>query len=78
MINTLSMEINMLNIVIPMAGRGSRFAVAGYPDPKPLIPIENIPMIKWVTANLRPAREHRFIFVCLEEHLQKYNLEEQF
>lgn len=67
----------MLNIVIPMAGRGSRFAVAGYPDPKPLIPIENIPMIKWIIANLRPARAHRFIFVCLAEHLQHYDLEAQ-
>ncbi|MFZ2451878.1 MAG: glycosyltransferase family 2 protein [Methylovulum miyakonense] len=67
----------MLNIVIPMAGRGSRFAVAGYPDPKPLIPIENIPMIRWIIANLRPAQAHRFIFVCLEEHLQQYGLEEK-
>jgi len=67
----------MLNIVIPMAGRGSRFAVAGYPDPKPLIPIENIPMIRWIIANLRPTQAHRFIFVCLEEHLQQYGLEEK-
>lgn len=67
----------MLNIVIPMAGRGSRFAVAGYPDPKPLIPIENIPMIRWIIANLRPAQAHRFIFVCLQEHLQQYGLEEK-
>ncbi|PPD44551.1 MAG: glycosyl transferase family 2 [Methylobacter sp.] len=67
----------MLNIVIPMAGRGSRFAVAGYPDPKPLIPIEHIPMIRWIIANLRPAQAHRFIFVCLEEHLQQYGLEEK-
>ncbi|EKD70837.1 MAG: hypothetical protein ACD_46C00376G0003, partial [uncultured bacterium] len=29
----------MLNIVIPMAGAGSRFSKAGYIDPKPLIPI---------------------------------------
>ncbi len=67
----------MLNIVIPMAGRGSRFAVAGYPDPKPLIPIENIPMIRWIIANLRPTQAHRFIFVCLEEHLRQYGLEEK-
>ena len=29
----------MLNIVIPMAGRGSRFADAGYQLPKPLIDV---------------------------------------
>ncbi len=27
----------MLNIVIPMAGEGSRFKTAGYNEPKPLI-----------------------------------------
>jgi choline kinase len=64
----------MLNIVIPMAGRGSRFAVAGYPDPKPLIPIHGVPMIKIVVDNLTPKCEHRFIFVCQNEHIREYNL----
>ncbi len=35
----------MLNIVLPMAGRGSRFANAGYTLPKPLIPVHGVPMI---------------------------------
>ena len=38
----------MLNIVLPMAGRGSRFANAGYTLPKPLIPVHGVPMIKVV------------------------------
>lgn len=54
----------MLNIVVPMAGAGSRFASAGYKDPKPLIPVRGVPMIKLVIDNLRPAFDHRFIFVC--------------
>jgi dTDP-glucose pyrophosphorylase len=62
----------MLNIVIPMAGRGSRFASAGYKDPKPLIPVGGKPMIQWVIENVRPEREHRFIFLCLAEHLINY------
>lgn len=62
----------MLNIVIPMAGRGSRFADAGFVDPKPLIPLGGRPMIQWVIDNIRPARPHRFIFICLEAHLQRY------
>jgi dTDP-glucose pyrophosphorylase len=61
-----------LNIVVPMAGRGSRFANAGYIDPKPLIPVGGRPMIQWVIENIRPSREHRFIFICLEEHLKRY------
>ena len=62
----------MLNIVVPMAGRGSRFATAGYTDPKPLIPVGQSCMIEWVIDNIRPARSHRFIFLALEEHLDRY------
>jgi NDP-sugar pyrophosphorylase family protein len=64
----------MLNIVIPMAGAGSRFAKVGYQDPKPLIPVHGQPMIKVVIDNLRPSGEHRFIFICQEQHVQAYDL----
>lgn len=65
----------MLNIVIPMAGRGSRFATAGYQDPKPLIPVNGVPMIKVVIDNLRPAQAHRFIFICQQAHIAAYDLD---
>ncbi|HCI25173.1 MAG TPA: glycosyl transferase family 2 [Lachnospiraceae bacterium] len=65
----------MLNIVIPMAGRGSRFADAGYVNPKPLIEIYGRPMIEYVTKNITPTCKHRFIYICQEEHLQKFGLE---
>lgn len=65
----------MLNIVIPMAGRGSRFADAGYELPKPLIDVCGKPMIQVVTENIRPKCDHRFIYICQEEHLRKYDLE---
>lgn len=64
----------MLNIVIPMAGAGSRFNVAGYSDPKPLIPIHGKPMIKLVIENLTPIQNHRFIFICQSVHVAKYCL----
>lgn len=64
----------MLNIVVPMAGRGSRFAEAGYEMPKPLIDVFGHPMIEYVTKNITPNCEHRFIFICQEEHLRKYEL----
>ena len=66
----------MLNIVIPMAGRGSRFAVAGYTTPKPLIDVKGHCMIEWVVKNLTPSCEHRFIFLCLEEHIKRYKLKD--
>ncbi len=65
----------MINIVIPMAGRGSRFADAGYTLPKPLIDVKGHHMIECVVQNIRPDCDHRFIFLCLEEHLKKYDLE---
>ena len=65
----------MLNIVIPMAGRGSRFADAGYADPKPLIPVHGKPMIQVVVENLAPASPHRFIFICQNAHIREYGLE---
>ena len=55
-----------------MAGRGSRFAEAGYTTPKPLIPLGGKPMIQWVIENVRPQRPHRFTFICLNEHLKEY------
>jgi dTDP-glucose pyrophosphorylase len=61
-----------MNIVIPMAGRGSRFSNAGYNTPKPLIPVGGRPMIEWIIENIRPQRAHRFIFLCLAEHLERY------
>lgn len=65
----------MLNIVIPMAGRGSRFAKAGYQMPKPLIEIHGHPMIEYVIRSVTPDCPHRFIFLCLKEHLERYDLE---
>ena len=66
----------MINIVIPMAGRGARFAAAGYAVPKPLVPVNGRPMIELVADNVRPAAEHRFIFIALREHLREHGVAE--
>ena len=64
----------MLNIVIPMAGKGSRFANAGYKKPKPLIEINGKPMIELVIKNLSPNIPHRFIFIVQKMHIGEYDL----
>ena len=64
----------MLEIVVPMAGRGSRFAAVGFAQPKPLIPVRGVPMIRLVIDNLAPRRPHRFTFICQREHLDQYGL----
>jgi NDP-sugar pyrophosphorylase family protein len=61
-----------MNIVIPMAGRGSRFTAAGFKRPKPLVQLLGKPMIELVVTNLEPNCDHTFIFVCLDEHLKVY------
>jgi dTDP-glucose pyrophosphorylase len=65
----------MLTIVIPMAGRGSRFADAGYELPKPLLPIHGVPMVEAVVRNLAPSEPARFVFICRREHLAELGLE---
>jgi HAD superfamily hydrolase (TIGR01509 family) len=62
-----------LNVLIPMAGAGTRFAQAGYTFPKPLIEIHNKPMIQVVTDNLNI--EANYIFLVQKEHYEKYNLQ---
>ena len=62
-----------MNIVIPMAGAGSRFESAGYTFPKPLIEVEGQPMIHKVVNNLNI--QGRYIFLVQKAHYEKYNLE---
>ena len=64
----------MLNIIMPIAGRGSRFLQAGYSMPKPLVPVHQVPMIEVVVNNLKPTTPHRFCFLVLQEHLEKTNI----
>lgn len=61
-----------LNILVPMAGHGSRFAEAGYTFPKPLIEVgeEAKPMIQVVIENLG-FRGHYWFFVQ-KAHADKY------
>jgi len=58
-----------IQVVIPMAGLGSRFSVEGWVEPKPLIPVLGQPMIKWVVDNMN-VHGAKFIFVVRREHLE--------
>jgi NDP-sugar pyrophosphorylase family protein len=60
----------MINIVIPMAGLGSRFSDAGYEKPKPFIDVAGKPMIVRVLENLS-VPSARFILVARKEHLEQ-------
>jgi dTDP-glucose pyrophosphorylase len=64
-----------VNIVMPMAGRGSRFADVGHTLPKPLIDVRGRPMYAWAMDSLPLALAKRVIFICLAEHLRDRALE---
>ena len=61
-----------LNVLIPMAGAGSRFASAGYTFPKPLIEVHGKPMIQVVVENLNI--QANYIFIVQKAHYEQYNL----
>ena len=62
-----------LNVLIPMAGAGSRFEAAGYTFPKPLIEVKGVPMIQVVVNNLNI--DANYIYVVQKSHREKYNLD---
>jgi HAD superfamily hydrolase (TIGR01509 family) len=66
-------EDKKMNVLIPMAGAGSRFQQAGYTFPKPLIDVEGKPMIQVVVENLNI--DANFIFVVQKQHREQYNLD---
>ena len=67
-----------LAMVMPMAGRGSRFAKQGVTQPKPLVDLAGKPFFWWATESLRrmvPLRE--MVFVVLEEHVRDFSIDQR-
>ena len=62
-----------MNVLIPMAGAGSRFEQAGYTFPKPLIDVNGKPMIQRVVENINIDATH--IFIVQKSHYEKYSLQ---
>lgn len=71
---TLKSPESSATLVLPMAGRGSRFSMVGYETPKPLLDIRGKPMIVRAVESI--PRCERNVFVCLNEHLQSFPLAE--
>lgn len=62
-----------MNLLIPMAGLGSRFAEVGYSDPKPLIKFLGKTMIEHVVDSF-PLSIRHLIFIVQKEHVEKYDV----
>ena len=70
--NKKSWHDSSMNILIPMAGQGSRFEKQGYTFPKPLIEVKGKPMIQVVVENLNIKA--KYTFIVQKNHYEKYNL----
>ena len=69
---TQKLKLSNFNILIPMAGEGSRFKIAGYTFPKPMIEVNDKPMIQLVVNNI--GFDANYIYVVRKEHYDNYNL----
>ncbi len=65
-----------VHYVMPMAGRGSRFAKEGFDYPKPLIDIYGKPFFFWATQSIMKFVDVESLdFVVLREHVEKYEID---
>lgn len=72
-VNHIPWKSEKMNVLVPMAGAGSRFSNSGYTFPKPLIEINGKPMIQVVVENLNI--EANYTFIVQKNHYQKYSLQ---
>jgi len=70
-----------MNIVIPIAGRGSRFLAESYKNqeylkPKPIINIAGKTMVEWALSSIPITKEDQLIFLVLKEHIESHKIDE--
>ena len=65
----------MINVVIPMAGKGQRFLDKGIKTPKPLIKVNSKPFISHVIDSVN-FDQANFFFLIRDEHLKNNNFDE--
>jgi len=60
-------------LILPMAGNGSRFSKKNYKQPKPLINVDDVPMVIKAVDCL-PNTTNK-VFIILKEHIDRYNID---
>ncbi len=69
-VGTTAGGISKATLLLPLAGRGSRFMMQGYKDPKPLLDVNGKPMILRAVESIPSCSNH--VFICLQEHLDAH------
>ena len=65
-----------LHLILPMAGRGSRFFENGFVCPKPLIEIAGKPFFYWAARSIEKYVDCADLtFVVLEEHIRDFAID---
>lgn len=64
-------------VVVPMAGRGSRYANKGYTTPKPLIEVAGKPMLWHALDSIESLEFSKIVFVALREHEEEFGFSNQ-
>ncbi len=68
----------MINLVLPMAGRGSRFLKAGNTIPKPLMLVHGKPFFWWAIRSVeRVTSIDELICIVLQEHVDYFDIDTQ-
>lgn len=62
-------------VIVPMAGRGSRYATQGYETPKPLIEVAGKSMVLWALDSLKGLSVSKYIIVALKEHEEHFSIQ---
>ena len=61
-----------VQVIVPMSGIGKRFIDAGYKDPKPIIKIDNKPIIEYIYEMFNEPKN--IMFICNEQHIANTNM----
>mgnify|MGYP000914091343 CR=1 FL=1 len=70
--------MSKLHLILPMAGRGSRFFENGFVCPKPLIEINGKPFFYWAARSIEKYVDCADItFVVLQEHIRDFAIDEK-
>jgi dTDP-glucose pyrophosphorylase len=70
---------DILNLVIPMAGVGFRFAEVGFIEPKPLINCLKLPMYAWAVKTFEGLVEGFYVekyFIVLKQHVERWKIDQ--
>ena len=66
-----------MKVVMPVAGKGSRFTELGITTPKPLVLIRGKHMAEWALASIPFVKPKDLIFILRKEHVENYKIDEK-